>query len=136
MRGLRAAGAAALMTDVPGALAQGARLLGTALAVALAVTLVSGTFILTDTIDASFHQASAETGGGSDVVVRSTALFAAQAARRPKAVALAWDGAKGGVDSVLVSWPWTGWGPATTAGGRCPARPDPPDRPGARGPRR
>ena len=67
-----------------GALAQGARLFGTALAVALAVTLVSGTFILTDTIDASFSRASADTGGASDVVVRSTALFSAQANSLPE----------------------------------------------------
>ena len=67
-----------------GALAQGARLFGTALAVALAVTLVSGTFILTDTIDASFSRASADTGGTSDVVVRSTALFSAQANSLPE----------------------------------------------------
>ena len=67
-----------------GALAQGVRLFGTALAVALAVTLVSGTFILTDTVDAAFHQASADTGGSSDVVIRSTALFAAQANSLPE----------------------------------------------------
>ena len=67
-----------------GALAQGGRLFGTALAVALAVTLVSGTFILTDTIDASFSRASADTGGTSDVVIRSTALFAAQANSLPE----------------------------------------------------
>ena len=67
-----------------GALAQGVRLFGTALAVALAVTLVSGTFILTDTIDSAFHQASADTGGSSDVVIRSTALFAAQANSLPE----------------------------------------------------
>src|SRR5215213_3575127 len=66
-----------------GALAQGVRLFGTALAVALAVTLVSGTFILTDTIDASFHRASADTGT-SDVIIRSTALFAAQANSLPE----------------------------------------------------
>jgi putative ABC transport system permease protein len=60
------------------------RLFGTALAVALAVTLVSGTFILTDTIDAAFHQASADTGGSSDVVIRSTALFSAQANSLPE----------------------------------------------------
>ena len=41
-----------------GALHQGARLLGTALAVALAVTLGSGTFILTDTVDGAFRKAS------------------------------------------------------------------------------
>src|SRR6478672_8986262 len=67
-----------------GAVAQGGRLLGTALAMALAVTLVSGTFILTDTIDAAFHRASADTGGSSNVVVRSTALFAAQANSLPE----------------------------------------------------
>ena len=67
-----------------GALAHSTRLLGTALAVALAVTLVSGTFILTDTIDASFHKASAGTGDSSDVVIRSTALFTAQATSLPE----------------------------------------------------
>src|SRR4051794_21029369 len=67
-----------------GAVAQGGRLLGTALAVALAVTLVSGTFILTDTIDAAFHQASADTASTSDVIVRSTALFEAQANSLPE----------------------------------------------------
>ncbi len=67
-----------------GALAHGTRLLGTALAVALAVTLVSGTFILTDTIDAAFHRASADTGESSDLVIRSTALFAAQATSLPE----------------------------------------------------
>jgi putative ABC transport system permease protein len=66
-----------------GAVAHSARLVGTALAVALAVTLVSGTFILTDTIDAAFHRASADTGS-SDVVVRSTALFSAQANSLPE----------------------------------------------------
>ncbi len=67
-----------------GALAQGARLFGTALAVALAVTLVSGTFILTDTVNAAFHQASADNGGTADVVVRSTSLFATQANSLPE----------------------------------------------------
>ena len=67
-----------------GALAHSGRLVGTALAVALAVTLVSGTFILTDTIDSAFHAASAGTSGGSDLVIRSTALFAAQATSLPE----------------------------------------------------
>src|SRR5919202_3166852 len=67
-----------------GAMAHGTRLFATALAVALAVTLVSGTFILTDTIDAAFHKASADVGGRSDVIVRSTALFAAQANSLPE----------------------------------------------------
>jgi putative ABC transport system permease protein len=67
-----------------GALHQGVRLVGTALAVALAVTLVSGTFILTDTVDSAFHKASAGAGATSDVVIRSTALFAAQANSLPE----------------------------------------------------
>ena len=67
-----------------GALAHTTRLLGTALAVALAVTLVSGTFILTDTIDSAFHGASAGTATSSDLVIRSTALFAAQATSLPE----------------------------------------------------
>lgn len=66
-----------------GALSQGVRLFGTALAVALAVTLVSGTFILTDTVDSAFNKASADTGT-SDLVIRSTALFAAQANSLPE----------------------------------------------------
>ncbi|HEX3623766.1 MAG TPA: ABC transporter permease [Acidimicrobiales bacterium] len=67
-----------------GALAHTTRLLGTALAVALAVTLVSGTFILTDTVDSAFHAASADTANSSDLIVRSTALFAAQATSLPE----------------------------------------------------
>ena len=67
-----------------GALAHTPRLLATALAVALAVTLVSGTFILTDTIRSSFHAATAGTADSSDLVVRSTALFAAQGTSLPE----------------------------------------------------
>src|SRR5947209_3430283 len=67
-----------------GALAHTTRLLGTALAVALAVTLVSGTFILTDTVDSAFSQASAGTADSSDLIVRSTAQFAAQATSLPE----------------------------------------------------
>jgi putative ABC transport system permease protein len=67
-----------------GALAHTTRLLGTVLAVALAVTLVSGTFILTDTIDSAFHAGSADAAGGSDLVVRSTAVFASQASSLPE----------------------------------------------------
>ena len=67
-----------------GALAHATRLFGTALAVALAVTLVSGTFILTDTIDAAFHRASAGAEEASDLVIRSTALFAAQGTSLPE----------------------------------------------------
>lgn len=67
-----------------GALSQGVRLFGTALAVALAVTLVSGTFILTDTVDSAFQKASADTGGTSDLIIRSTASFQAQANSLPE----------------------------------------------------
>jgi len=67
-----------------GALSQGLRLIATALAVALAVTLVSGTFILTDTVDSAFHKASAGGASASDLVVRSTALFSAQANSLPE----------------------------------------------------
>ena len=69
-----------------GALSQTARLLGTAFAVALAVTLVAGTFVLTDTIETAFHRATLPAGGrtASDVVVRSTAQFSAQATSFPE----------------------------------------------------
>jgi putative ABC transport system permease protein len=67
-----------------GALSQGVRLFGTALAVALAVTLVSGTFILTDTVDSAFHKASADVGGTSDLIIRSTASFQSQANSLPE----------------------------------------------------
>ena len=66
-----------------GALAHTGRLVGIALAVALAVTLVSGTFILTDTIDSAFR-ASTTAPTGSDLVVRSTARFSAQATSAPE----------------------------------------------------
>ena len=67
-----------------GALAHTTRLLGTVLAVALAVTLVSGTFNLTDTVNHAFHKASADTADSSDVIVRSTAQFAAQGTSLPE----------------------------------------------------
>jgi len=67
-----------------GSLARTARLLGTVFAVALAVALVSGTFVLTDTIDSAFRHAAARPDGSSDLVVRSTAQFAAQANSLPE----------------------------------------------------
>lgn len=67
-----------------GALAQRARLVATVMAVALAVTLVSGTFVLTDTIAAAFQQAAGRPDGSSDLVVRSTAQFVAQANSLPE----------------------------------------------------
>jgi putative ABC transport system permease protein len=81
---------------VRAALTQAARLIGTALAVALAVSLVSGTFILTDTISSAFARTSttaAPMAGsksstsradgaaipGADVLVRAVASITAQA---------------------------------------------------------
>jgi putative ABC transport system permease protein len=66
------------------AMTRGARLIGTALAVTLAVGLVSGTFMLTDTVGAAFHRASASSTSNSDIVVRSTAAFTAQANSLPE----------------------------------------------------
>ena len=66
-----------------GLLAHRSRLLRTASAVALAVSLVSGTFVLTDTIDAAFQRASTSSSG-IDVVVRASAQFTAQATTLPE----------------------------------------------------
>jgi putative ABC transport system permease protein len=66
-----------------GLLAHRSRLLRTAAAVALAVSLVSGTFVLTDTIDAAFDKASTPSAQ-IDVVVRASAQFAAQATTLPE----------------------------------------------------
>jgi putative ABC transport system permease protein len=66
-----------------GALAQRMRLVRTAAAVALAVSLVSGTFVLTDTINSAYHEA-AMSSGGIDVVVRATSRFNAQGNALPE----------------------------------------------------
>ncbi|MEA2931724.1 MAG: putative transport system permease protein [Actinomycetota bacterium] len=70
-----------------GLLAHRSRLLRTASAVALAVSLVSGTFVLTDTIDAAFQRASTSSAQ-IDVVVRASAQFAAQATTLPERATL------------------------------------------------
>lgn len=62
----------------------GQRFFHTALAVALAVGLIAGTFVLTDTIEAGFNQASAASRGNFDVVVRSTSAFASEATVLPQ----------------------------------------------------
>jgi len=67
-----------------GALAHKMRLLHTALGVALAVGLVTGTFGLSDTINAAFHQASTASPTGVAVVVQSAAKFKAQATSLPE----------------------------------------------------
>jgi len=67
-----------------GASSQTARLVGAALAVALAVTLLSGTFALTQTIDTAVHDATAPPVGAADVIVRSTAESSADGAALPE----------------------------------------------------
>src|SRR5580658_3916693 len=69
---------------VRAALNQAARLIGTLLAVALAVGLVSGTFMLTDTIGAAFRRASPAPTSPSDIVVRATAGLTDQANGLPE----------------------------------------------------
>ncbi len=66
-----------------GALAQRMRLVRTASAVALAVSLVSGTFVLTDTINSAYQDA-ANSSDGFDVVVRATSKFNAQGNSLPE----------------------------------------------------
>ena len=66
-----------------GALAQRMRLVRTASAVALAVSLVSGTFVLTDTINSAYQDA-ANSSDGIDVVVRATSHFSAQGNSLPE----------------------------------------------------
>ena len=61
-----------------GALAHKMRLAHTGLAITLAVSLVTGTFALADTIDSAFHRAATASPGGVAVVVRTAAKFTAQ----------------------------------------------------------
>jgi len=60
-----------------GSLAHSTRIIHTAMGVVLAVSLVCGTFVLTDTIDSAYAKASAPVPGQVDVVVRSAASFGA-----------------------------------------------------------
>ncbi|HWC12863.1 MAG TPA: ABC transporter permease [Acidimicrobiales bacterium] len=60
-----------------GALAHWPRAAHTAVGVALAVGLMSGTFVLTDTIEAAYARASAPAADEVDVVVRTAAAFSA-----------------------------------------------------------
>ncbi|MDQ1366553.1 MAG: putative transport system permease protein [Acidimicrobiaceae bacterium] len=69
---------------VRAALTHAGRLFGIALAVTLAVGLVSGTFILTDTIASAFQAATVSPNSTSDIVVRATAGFTAQANSLPE----------------------------------------------------
>ena len=60
-----------------GSLAHWPRAAHTAVGVALAVGLVSGTFVLTDTIEAAYARASAPAPGEVDLVVRTGSAFSA-----------------------------------------------------------
>jgi putative ABC transport system permease protein len=60
-----------------GSLAHWPRAAHTAVGVALAVGLVSGTFVLTDTIEAAYTRASAPAPGEVDLVVRTGSAFSA-----------------------------------------------------------
>ncbi|HEX2042028.1 MAG TPA: ABC transporter permease [Acidimicrobiales bacterium] len=134
-----------------GALAHRRRLLHTTMAVALAVSLVSGTFALTDTIDAAFEKAAAPSPGEVDIVVRSTTEFTVLATTVPErepvpesllatvrsipGVRAAWGSVWGFAELVDdqgraigasgLPTVGTGWTPdATITAGQPPARPD------------
>jgi putative ABC transport system permease protein len=127
-----------------GALAHPMRLARTAAAVSLAVSLVAGTFVLTDTIASALQHATAS-GDDVDVVVRSTAAFTPESTtlseREPVPDSLleavlavpgvrdAW-GSLTGYAEVVGADPdrpaiGTAWVPeATMTAGRAPAGPD------------
>jgi putative ABC transport system permease protein len=134
-----------------GALAQRRRLLHTTMAVALAVSLVTGTFALTDTIDAAFEKAAAPSPGDVDLVVRSTTEFTVLASTVPErepvpesvlatirsvpGVCSAWGSVWGFAELVDargraigasgLPTVGTGWTPdATITAGQPPSRPD------------
>src|SRR5437899_1327230 len=64
-----------LRATLKGLLGHKLRLIITALAVTLGVAFVSGTFVLTDTINHTFDKLFGEVMAGTDVVVRSKTLF-------------------------------------------------------------
>ena len=64
-------------------LAKKLRLVLTAVSVVLGIGFVSGTYVLTDTMNAAFEELFAQTSGASDVVVRS-ALGLRLHGRRPR----------------------------------------------------
>ncbi|MEZ0233885.1 MAG: ABC transporter permease [Actinomycetota bacterium] len=61
-------------------LAKKLRLVLTAVSVVLGIGFVSGTYVLTDTMNAAFEELFAQTSGASDVVVRSASAFDSTAA--------------------------------------------------------
>src|SRR3954454_2978728 len=64
-----------LRTALKGLLAHKLRLLTTALAVTLGVSLMSGTLVLTDTMQQTFNNLFADVYRGTDAVVRAHAAF-------------------------------------------------------------
>ena len=68
-----------------GLLAHKVRLALTAIAVVLGVAFMSGTFVLTDTIRATFNQLFAQTSVGRDAVVRAVAPFGNSTGRGDRA---------------------------------------------------
>src|SRR5580704_10595200 len=64
-----------------GLMAHKLRLALTAIAVVLGVAFMSGTFVLTDTIRATFNQLFAQTSVGRDAVVRAVAPYGSNTGR-------------------------------------------------------
>lgn len=69
---------------IKGVLARKVRLALTALAVVLGVTFVSGTYVLTDTLKASFGTLFSQYAAGSDLVVRAKAPFGREGGTRER----------------------------------------------------
>ncbi len=67
-----------------GSLGHKMRLVHTALAATLAVSLVAGTFVLTDTVNATFSRATTASPSDVDVIVRSASEFAAEGNTLPE----------------------------------------------------
>ena len=89
-----------------GALAHKMRLLHTALAAALAVSLVAGTFVLTDTVNASFSRATTGSPSDVDVIVRTASQFAADGNSLPERESVPPDlvDSVRSVDGVRAAW--------------------------------
>ena len=100
-----------------GSLAHWPRAAHIAVGVALAVGLVSGTFVLTDTIEAAYARASAPAPGEVDLVVRTGAAFSAagdtSSQREPMASSVL--AAVQAVPGVELAW-GTVWGYAQVVG--------------------
>jgi putative ABC transport system permease protein len=76
-----------LRTALKNLFAHKLRLLSTALAVTLGVALMSGTLVLTDTMQRTFNNLFADVYKGTDAVVRAEAAFEGRRAPACNAVA-------------------------------------------------